>query len=73
MTLYGITTSLKDWAATIRKWKEFRHETGVWPLLSIVASSLHTMGFAVGGGFLVWYSVEHRWSKNHFALILVAA
>jgi hypothetical protein len=71
MTLYGITSSLRDWAATIRKWKEFRRETGTWPLLSIVASSLHTMGYVVGVVFLIWYSEKHRWSNNHFALILL--
>jgi hypothetical protein len=72
MTLYTITSSLRDWAATIRKWKEFKQETGTWPLLSIVSSSLHTIGFIVGGGFLTWYSGEHRWSTNRFTLILVA-
>ncbi len=71
MTLYGITSSLRDWAATIRKWKEFRQQTGTWPLFSIVASSLHTLGFLVGGVFLIWYAEEHRWSNNHFALVLL--
>jgi hypothetical protein len=72
MTLYGITSSLRDWAATVRKWKEFRQETGTWPLLSILASSLHTMGFVVGVLYLIWYSEKHRWTTNHFTLILVA-
>jgi hypothetical protein len=71
MTLYGITSSLRDWAATVRKWKEFKRETGTWPLLSIVASTLHTLGFAVVAVFLIWYSEEHRWSDNHFVLILL--
>src|SRR5690348_7389293 len=70
MTLYGITSSLRDWAATLRKWREFRQETGTWPLLSIVASLLHAMSLVVGGGYLIWYAGEHNWSKNHFALIL---
>jgi hypothetical protein len=71
MNLYWITSSLRDWAATIRKWKEFKQETGTWPLFSIVASTLHTLGFLVGGAFLIWYSGEYRWSNNHFALILL--
>lgn len=71
MNLYSITSSLRDWAATIRKWKEFKQETGTWPLFSIVASTLHTLGFLVGGVFLIWYSGQHRWSNNHFALILL--
>ena len=71
MSLYGITTSLRDWAATIRKWKEFRHRTGAWPFFSIAASSVHTIGFVVGVGFLIWYAGEHRWSNNHFGLILL--
>lgn len=73
MTLFGITSSLRDWAATIRKWKEFRRETGTWPFFSIVASSLHTIGFVVGVGFLIWYGGEHRWSNNHFGLILLVS
>src|SRR5882762_7881466 len=72
MGIYSITTSLRDSAATIRKWKEFRRETGTWPVLSIVASSLRIIGFVVGGAFLIWFSEKHRWSKNHFALILLA-
>jgi len=71
MTLNGITSSLRDWAATIRKWKDFRQKTGAWPFFSIVASLLHTMGYVVGIVFLIWYSEKHRWSNNHFALILV--
>jgi hypothetical protein len=71
MTLYGMTSSLRDWATTIRKWKDFRQKTGTWPVFSIAASSLHTMGYIVGIVFLIWYSEKHRWSNNHFALILV--
>jgi hypothetical protein len=71
MPLYGITSSLRDWAATVRKWKEFRLETGTWPVFSIVASTLHTLSLVVGGAFLIWYSGEHRWSNNHFALVLL--
>ena len=72
MTLYEISTSLRDWAATIRKWKEFRQRAGKWPLFSIVASTLHTSSFIVGGAFLVWYSGKQRWSESHFVLIMLA-
>jgi len=72
ISLYRITSDLRDWAATIRKWKEFRRRTGKWPLFSIVASILHTASFIFGGAFLIWYSVEQGWSKNHFLLILLA-
>jgi drug/metabolite transporter (DMT)-like permease len=56
----------------VRKWKEFRRQTGHWPLLSIAASLFQIIVFVVGGGFLIWYSGEHHWTKNRFALILVA-
>jgi hypothetical protein len=43
----------------------------MWPLFSIVASTLHTASFIFGGVFLIWYSEKQRWSKNHFVLILL--
>jgi hypothetical protein len=73
MTLFETTSSLRDWAATIRKWKQFRQQTGKWPLFSIVASLLHTIVLVVGGVFLIWYGDEQGWSKNRFALILLGA
>ena len=54
------------------RWKEFRRRTGKWPFFSIVASTLHTASFIIGGAFLIWYSGEQRWSGNHFILILLA-
>lgn len=73
MSLYTIATTLRDWAATTEKWKKFWEETGSWPVLSIAASLLHTFGFVFGAGFLIWYSGKHRWTNNHFVLILAAA
>jgi hypothetical protein len=34
LTIYSIVGI----AATLRKWKEFRHQTGQWPVLSILAA-----------------------------------
>jgi hypothetical protein len=72
VTLYQLTSSLRDWAATIRKWKEFKHRTGQWPLLSILASTLHTASYLVGGAFLIWYSEKQHWSESRFIVILLA-
>ena len=60
-------------SATLRKWKEFRHQTGQWPVLSIAAALFGITVFVGGVGFLIWYSGQHQWSKNRFALILIAA
>jgi drug/metabolite transporter (DMT)-like permease len=67
LTIYSIIGI----AATLRKWKEFRHQTGQWPVLSIVAAVFGMTIFVGGGGFLIWYSGEHQWSKNRFSLILI--
>jgi hypothetical protein len=69
LTIYSITGI----AATLRKWKEFRRQTGKWPALSIGTALFGITVFVGGGGFLIWYSGEHQWSKNRFALILIAA
>lgn len=71
MSLFEITSSLRDWAATLRKWKQFRQQTGKWPLFSIVASLLHTIVLVVGGVFLIWYGDQQGWSKNRLTLILL--
>jgi drug/metabolite transporter (DMT)-like permease len=69
LTIYSIIGI----AATLRKWKEFRHQTGQWPVLSIAAALFGITVFVGGVGFLIWYSGQHQWSKNRFALILIAA
>ena|ERR1700680_4027167 len=73
MSIYSAPRILRGAAATLRKWKEFRDQTGEWPVLSIAASLFEITLFVVGGGFLIWYSQEHHWSKNRFALILITA
>ncbi|MBZ5660675.1 MAG: hypothetical protein LAO08_09730 [Acidobacteriia bacterium] len=72
MSLYTTATTLRDWAATVGQWRHFKQETGTWPLISIAASSFHTLGFVAGVGFLIWYREKHRWNENHFILILAA-
>jgi hypothetical protein len=62
---------VRDCAATIKTWKEFKHRTGQWPVLSIAASLLGIAACIVGIAFLVWYSDERHWSKNMFALVLI--
>jgi hypothetical protein len=73
MSIYEIPRIVRDGTATLRKWKEFRRQTGEWPVLSITASLFAVAVLVVGGGFLIWYSEEHQWSKNRFAVVLIAA
>ena len=54
MGIHPITSSLRESAAAVRKWKEFRRQTGHWPLLSIAASLFQIIVFVVRGGFLIW-------------------
>ncbi len=73
MGILSIVDNLKRGAATVRKWKQFRHQTGEWPLLSITFSFFQNILLVLGMIFLIWYSAEHHWSKNRLGLVGLAA
>jgi len=55
-------------AATFKDWSRFRRQTGRWPWLSIAARLLWLVLLVLSGGFLIWWSVTHHWSKWQFLL-----
>jgi hypothetical protein len=62
-----ITRALK----TLREWREYRRRTGVWPVLSMVGHVVHFAVWLAVLAFVVWYGVEHSWSKTRFLLVLL--
>jgi hypothetical protein len=68
----GSLSALRHNLATVRKWKEFKHRTGKWPLFSIIAAISEYAILAVIVGFLIWYSGEKHWSKNRFGLVILS-
>jgi hypothetical protein len=72
MSIFSIPSIVRDGASTLRKWKQFKQQTGEWPVISIAASVFGITAFVAAGGFLIWYSGEHHWSNSVFALVLIA-
>lgn len=57
---------------TLRDWRRYRRRTGVWPVLSMVGQVLHFAAWLGVIAFMVWYSVEHKWSKTTSLLATLA-
>ncbi len=52
-------------------WRKYRHQTGEWPLRSIAFSFLHLLFEIATLVLIVWYGVQHGWSKGIFLLIVL--
>jgi len=56
---------------TIRDWKQYRHQTGEWPRRSIIFYFLHLTVEVAVLLLIVWYSVQHGWSKGMTVVVLI--
>ena len=51
---------------TVQWWTSYRHRTGAWPWFSIVIHFMNWVVILIGGGFLIWWTVEHHLSRWQF-------
>jgi hypothetical protein len=66
----GLSISeVKSFAPPLKDWRECRHHTGKWPLLSVVVYALQFPVMLVGIAFLVKYNSKYGWSNNKFVLM----
>jgi len=70
-TAYSLWPTLRWIRETVRDWKQYRHETGEWPRRSIVFYFLHLAVEFAALLLIVWYSVQHGWSKGTFIVIVI--
>jgi hypothetical protein len=56
---------------TIRDWKQYRLQTGEWPRRSIIFYFLHLVVEVAVLLLIVWYSVQHGWSKGMTIVVLI--
>jgi hypothetical protein len=56
----------REGAETIRWWNSYRRRTGGWPWFSIVIHFVNWVLIVIGGGFIVWWTVEHHLSRWQF-------
>lgn len=56
--------------ATLEDWQDFKQRTGHWPTNSIAIAGFSNALMLVGAGYLVWFSVNHAWSKSRLLLAL---
>ncbi len=71
--LPGFGGVYKEGRETIRWWKSYRHRTGRWPWLSIVVHFMNWVVIMIGGGFIVWWTVEHHFSRWQFLGVFLVA
>jgi hypothetical protein len=56
---------------TVHWWTSYRHQTGGWPWFSIVIHFMNWVVILIGGGFLIWWTVERHLSRWAFFRILL--
>jgi hypothetical protein len=61
-------------AKTAQWWTWYRRQTGGWPWFSIVIHFMNWVVILIGGGFLIWWTVEHHLSRwqSYGILLLVS-
>jgi Ca2+/Na+ antiporter len=69
MGIFTIKDMVKGFLATVRSWRVYKRQTGEWPFLSIALYLLDLVLLCAGMAFLIWFSVNHHWSKMRLALI----
>jgi len=68
---YSLFPSLRRIRATLDDWRKYRHQTGEWPRRSIAFYFLHLLLEIAALLLIVWYSVQHSWSKGIFLVIVL--
>lgn len=56
---------------TVQWWTSYRHQAGGWPWFSMVIHFMNWVVILIGGGFLIWWTVEHHLSRWQFLGILL--
>lgn len=62
--------SLRRFLATVRKWRQFKAETGAWPVLSMLVHIVHAIFLLGWAGFLIWLGFSYGWGVIKVLLIL---
>jgi hypothetical protein len=62
--------TIRRMQATLIVWQDFKQRTGHWPNNSIALAGFLNALMLVGAGYLVWFSVNHAWSKSRLLLLL---
>lgn len=57
--------------SAFREWKEFRRQTGGWPLFWVLTSSAFFCGLLVGIFRYIVYADHKGWSGGHTKLLVV--
>jgi hypothetical protein len=68
MGILTITDTVKGFLATLRSWGVYKRQTGEWPSLSIAFYLLDLVLLCAGLAFLIWFAVNHHWSKIRVGL-----
>jgi hypothetical protein len=61
----------REGGKTVQWWRSYRHQTGGWPSCSIAIHFMNWVVILIGGGFLIWWTVEHHLSRWQFLGILL--
>jgi len=56
----------REGGRTVQWWTSYRHQAGAWPWFSIVIHFMNWVVILIGGGFLIWWTVEHHLSRWQF-------
>ena len=68
---YSLWPALGRTRGTIADWKQYRHQTGEWPRRSISFYFLYVVVELAVLLLIVWYSVQHGWSKGTVIIVFV--
>jgi hypothetical protein len=68
---YSLWPTLRRIRETARDWKQYRHQTGEWPRRSIGFYFVHLAMELVVLLLIIWYSVQHGWSKGIVIVVLI--
>jgi hypothetical protein len=57
--------------STFREWREFRRQTGVWPVFSVLMSGAFFCELLVGTFCYIVYADHKGWSDGHTKLLAI--
>jgi hypothetical protein len=57
------STYYREARKTVHWWALYKRQTGAWPWSSIAIHVLHWVVILFGGGFLIWWAVEHHLTR----------
>jgi hypothetical protein len=63
----------REGGGTVQWWTSYRRQTGGWPWFSIIIHFMNWVVILIGGGFLIWWTVDHHLSRWQFLGIFLLA